>query len=356
MKKLFVLLLGITFFFIGCETKKMSDKNEIKIGVITPLTGDGATYGEATKRGIELALGDRKDIKLIYEDSKLNQKDSVNAIKKLIFQDKVDAIFGPFASSNVLAVAPIAEKNKVLLFTASATADDIKNAGQYIFRNVPANKMQGVTAANFIKNKLNKNSVYIYNMYNDYGISLKKSFVEQSSKLDLTIVAEGSFQPKEKNFKSVLLKIKSVNPDVVFFPGHYTECGLILKQAREIGITSIFIGTDGAYSPTLIDIAKESAEGSYYTLMAIDKKTQKYKNFEDNYKKRYNNEPDTYATYAYDAFNILLSLNFQENLLKQLTSEAFNTVSMGETHFDNYGEVSGKFHIFIVKKGEFIDE
>ena len=361
MKKFLVLFLGFVLFFSGCDKKDKDnivnnntvEKSMIKIGVITPLTGDGATYGEATKRGIELALGDRKDIQLIYEDSKLNQKDSVTAIKKLIFKDKVDAIFGPFASSNVLAVAPIAEKNKILLMTASATADAIKDSGKYIFRNVPANNVQGITAANFIAKKLKKTKVYVYNMYNDYGISLKDSFISESSKVGLEIVGKDSFQPNTKDFKNSLLKIRSTNAEIVFFPGHYKECGLILKQARELGIDSIFVGTDGAYSPSLIDIAKESAEGSYYTLMAVDKTKESYQNFENLYTNKYNIVPDTYATYAYDAFNILLELDYTQNLIRSIQHKSFNTVASGEIKFDNNGEIEATYKIIKVNNQNF---
>lgn len=147
----------VTLLFLPACSKKQPETKELKIGCITILTGEVATYGRETKQGLDLAIDEAnksgilggKKIKVIYEDDQIDPRIGTQAINKLITIDKVPIIIGAFSSRVTLAIAPIAERNKTVLLSASATADSIKDAGDYIFRIVPANKIQGAAAANF---------------------------------------------------------------------------------------------------------------------------------------------------------------------------------------------------------------
>lgn len=356
------LLIAIPF---GC-TKKES--KEIKIGVITPLTGEGATYGEATKQGLDLALEeinkaggvDGKNVKLLYEDSQIKPRPATGAIHKLITIDKVPVIIGAFGSSVTLSIAPIAERNKVVLFSASSTADDIKGAGDYIFRNVPPNRAQGKTAAKFAIEKLGKKRAAVFHINNDYGISLTKSFQETFKQEGGDLLITETYNQGDRDFKTQLSKIKEKNPDVVFYPGHYQESGLILKQARELGIKSEFIGGDGSYSSELIKIAGDAAEGSYYTLMAMGYGVadDEIKAFTEAFQKKYGIEPDVYSGYAYDALKIIVRAiengGYASDGIKNALYKTKNFKGItGLTSFDEFGEVDKPFYIYEVRNGKF---
>lgn len=365
MTKRFVLLFAILMTVYGCSKK---EPFEYKIGVITPLTGEGATYGDATKKGAELAVDEinqgngikGEKIKLIFEDDQMSPVAGTNSIQKLINVDKVPVILGAFGSSITLAIAPIAEKNKVVLFSASSTADAIKDAGDYIFRNVPPNSGQGKSAAEFALNKLNAKNAAILLMNNDYGHSLSKSFVEVFTNHGGAIVISEQYNPGEKDFRSQLAKIKTKNPDMIFYPGHYVESSIILRQAKEIGIKSKFIGGDGSYSPELIANAGNAAEGSYYTLMAIGYGVTDsiiFK-FNESFKKKYNVDPDVYAAYAYDAIKILANAisigGYSSDGIKKSLYETKNYKGVtGITSFDVNGEVDKPFYVYEVKNGKF---
>ncbi|MCK5174874.1 MAG: ABC transporter substrate-binding protein, partial [Planctomycetes bacterium] len=139
------LVLGILFTF-GCS-KKPPEQKEVKIGAISPFTGDGANYGKAARTAIDMAVdeintkGGVNGAKLVvvYEDDKGNPSDALSAFKKLATVDKVSAVLGPFYSSNVLACAPVANRLKVVLLTGTATSDNIRTAGEYVFRVCPSN-------------------------------------------------------------------------------------------------------------------------------------------------------------------------------------------------------------------------
>lgn len=261
----------------------------VKIGCLTPLTGDGATYGAATKRGIDMAVAETNErggikVEVLYEDDQMTPSAAIAGLRKLISFHKVPIVIGAFGSSVTLAVAPIAEAEKTVLFSASSTADAIADAGDYIFRNVPPNKAQGTTAAQFALDKLNTKSAAILAMNNDYGKSLSDSFRAVYTKGGGTIVVEDIYNAGDKDFRAQLQKIKDKTPSLVFFPGHYAESAPILRQAKEMGITSVFIGGDGSYSPELITAAGTAAEGSYYTLMAVDFTTEPAKSFAERFK------------------------------------------------------------------------
>jgi len=360
-----VIILALTLSSFGC-TKK--EPEEIKIGVITPLTGEGATYGEATKRGVDLAAEEinqkgginGKKIRVIYEDDQLKPDVGANAIQKLITVDKVPVILGAFGSSVTLAIAPIAEKNKVVLFSASSTADAIKDAGDYIFRNVPPNSRQGTTAAEFVVGKLKAKAASVLYMNNDYGISLAKAFETSFKEKGGSLVITENYNPGDRDFRTHLSKIKIKQPPIIFYPGHYQESGLILRQAKEMGIKSVLIGGDGSYSPELIKIAGQGAEGSYYTLMAMGYgiADEEIKSFVTTFKNKYKDEPDVYSSYAYDAIKIIVHAiekgGYNSDGIKNALYQIKNWKGVtGITSFDKFGEVDKPFYLYEVKNGTF---
>ena len=169
-----LVTLGLFFgllFAVSCS-KKAPPPSRVKIGVVGPFTGEGATYGESMRRGFELAFENEPTIKLVYEDSKLSPKDGVAGIKKLISADKVQVVMGAAASGVTLAMAPIAEKNKVILFSSISTSDDLRTSGAYIFRNVPRNEIQGITAARFLIENLAQERVVILKKNDEYATNL----------------------------------------------------------------------------------------------------------------------------------------------------------------------------------------
>lgn len=370
-----VLLITIGGYFVWQQqinSPDDDDKEVVKIGIITPLSGEVSTYGEATRKGIEIALEENKGILLknnininpLYEDSKLEAKSAVNAMNKLVSNDQVVCILGPFGSSNVLATASLAENKEIPVLSASATADDIRTAGEYTYRNVPSNNLQGVTMAKYVVNskKYNLKKIAIYYLNNDYGISLLKSFSKYIIDNGGDIIIEDSFESGQKDFRTSLNKIKELQPSFVYIPDHYNEAGLILKQAKEIGLNVVFGGGDGSYSEDLIKIAGESAEGYIITLMGTTD-SQSLSNFNKMYYKKYKNEsPDVYSVYAYDAMKLYIEIIIElhkhkkeitgKTIKKSLDNIIFDGAT-GKTKFDNYGEVNKPFNIYEVKNQKF---
>ncbi|MBM4028797.1 MAG: hypothetical protein FJ280_25895, partial [Planctomycetes bacterium] len=142
----FLFILLTLLLLTGCKRR---DDQAVVIGVVAPLTGDGATYGASMRRGFDLAFQHEPSVRLIYEDSKFSPREGVSAINKLISADKVQVVLGEAASGVTLAMAPVAERNRVILFSSISTSDNLRTAGQYIFRNVPRNEIQGVSGEHY---------------------------------------------------------------------------------------------------------------------------------------------------------------------------------------------------------------
>jgi branched-chain amino acid transport system substrate-binding protein len=349
-------------------TTRSASSEVLRIGCITALTGDGAAYGIAEQRGLALAAEqinqdggiDGKRIRVLCEDDQLNPRAGLDAIRKLIDADKVPVIIGGGGSSVTLALAPVAERAKVVLFSPSSTADAIKDTGDYVFRNVPSNKTQGNSAAAFARSRLQAHTAAILQMNNDYGLSLGSAFKSAFESAGGKIVSIDSYKPGTSDFRAQLLQIRELAPEVVFFPGYYEDSGLILKQARELGIKSTFVGGDGSYSPSLIKIAGAAAEGSYYTVMAMAVGTadQKIAAFVSAYKAKYSTEPHLYSAYAYDALLMIAQAIRQggysgEGIKNALYRIKFDGVT-GTTRFDQFGEVDKPYGIYEVKNGAFV--
>jgi branched-chain amino acid transport system substrate-binding protein len=369
---LFVVVTVVGYFVWKNQTLPETGRVVIKIGVLAPLSGENATYGDATMRGLDMAIAEisKKEefknfqFKFVKEDSKLEAAKAVNGIQKLISIDKVPVIIGPFGSSEVLAVSQSANEGKTPIVSASATADAIATAGDYVFRIVPANQEQGTSMADFVMNKLNiKDSIVIVALNNDYGVSLSKSFKTRVVTLGGKIVYEDKFDEKARDFKTLIAKVKSYNPKFIYLPDHYNEAGLFLKQARELGLNCSVGGGDGSYSPDLISIAGTGAEGFYLTLMGMDNSNPNTKAFDDAYKSKYNQDVDVYSAYAYDALFVLADAlkNLSSEELKTLDGSKFQNLLLnvkfngitGANIFDTNGEVKKSFNIYQVKGSSF---
>lgn len=362
------LVIGLAVVIAVALILRARSNREILVGCITPLTGEGASYGVATTRGITLAAErinaeggiDGRPLQFLCEDDQMSGRVATSAIQKLTEIDKVPVILGAFGSSVTLAIAPIAEEKHVVLFSASSTADTIKYAGDYVFRNVPPNSAQGTTAADFADSFLGAQRASILHISNDYGVSLTQAFRTRFLANGGQILSVETYNPGASDFRAQLTKIRAERPDIVFYPGHYQESGFVLRQARELGLTATFVGGDGSYAPELIEIAGPAAEASYYTLMSVDFEgpNSDVQRFRSAYQSKYGEEPGVYSAYAYDAFLMIAEAirrgGYNANGIKDALGamDDFQGIT-GPTRFDRYGEVDKDFGVVEVRDGAF---
>ena len=357
--KILFALSAIVFVFVGCNQKNGTTQEKIKIGVVAPLTGEGATYGASMKRGFDLAFDGETTYELLYQDSKFDSKLAVTILEKYISIDKVKVIYGEASSGVTLAMVPVSDKNKVIQFSSISTSDDLQKSSDYFFRNVPRNSIQGKTAAEFVFNTLRIINAAILKDNDDYGLNLSKSFEEILKSLGGKIISDETYNSGDKDFKSQLGKIKSSGAKAVFIPGNYAESSIILKQAKELGLKATFIGGDGSYSPKLAEGAGAGAEGFYCTIMGVDTSNAFYNGFKTKFVAKYNQQPDVYDAYAFEAGAILKTAISKSGydaakIKKYLYENSFSSLT-GDLRFDGDGEVLRNYSVVKVEKGSFIN-
>jgi len=317
-----VACMAIAFSF-GCTKNSETPAppaaadNVIKIGQFGSMTGDEATFGQSTDKGVRLAIDARnaaggikgKKIVLLTEDDQGKPEEASAVVKKLITQDKVIALLGEVASTRSLAAAPIAQQFKVPMVSPSSTNPKVTQVGDYIFRVCFIDPVQGPIVARFAHDTLKVMKVAILkDLKSDYSLGLSEFFVKKFTELGGKIVAEQTFQAGDSDFKGQLTRIRASAPDAIFIPAYYTEVGLIARQARQLGLKAVLIGGDGWDSPKLFEIGQESVNGSYFSNhYSSESPAPATQDFIKKYKEKFNETPDGLAAAGFDAAQILLN-------------------------------------------------
>lgn len=323
-KRLVGAFLSLSLFagvLAGCnnstETGSNGEKAEtIKIGANLELSGGTASFGQSVAEGLQLAIDEinkkgvlgGKQIEIIKADNKSDAAEATNGSIKLVNQDQVVAVVGAATSTNTLAQVQIAQDNKIPLVSPTATNPTVTfNKGQlndYVFRTCFIDPFQGTVAANFATKELGVKTAAVYvDSASDYSKGLAAAFVKSFKANGGEIVAEEAYVAKDTDFRATLTRIKAAKPEFVFLPGYYEEVGLILKQAREAGITVPFMGGDGWDSPKVVEIAGAKALNNTFITnhYSPQDKDEKIQGFVKAFKAKYKGKtPDAFAALGYD--------------------------------------------------------
>ena len=319
-KKVLAGLLGVTMLggmLAGCGQEAKSD--EIKIGANFEITGNVANYGGMTLEGLKLAIKQANDaggvngkkITLVVADTKSEASEAANSATKLISTDKVKVLVGPSTTSNVLATTQIATENKIPLIAPTGTSPKITvENGQvkpFIFRSCFIDPLQGEVMATFASKTLKAKTAAVYmDSSSDYSKSLAQVFKEKFEAAGGKVVIEEAFFQKDQDFKATLTKIKGANADVIFIPAYYEEVGKIVKQARELGINSPMLGTDGWDDAKVVDIAGADALNNTFFSTHYSEQDSEVQGFVEAFKAEYNKAPNVFAALGYDAGKMLV--------------------------------------------------
>jgi ABC-type branched-chain amino acid transport systems, periplasmic component len=325
MKRKISLLLALamttSLVLAGCnaktKTKEYVESDVIKIGVFEPMTGANAAGGQLEVEGAKLAnklyptvLG--KKVELVFADNKSDKVEAASAAANLIEQEHVNAIIGSWGSGNSMAAGDIVMEAKVPAVGASCTNPLVTAGNDFYFRVCFIDPFQGTVMAKYAANKLQaKNVAILQEVSSDYSVGICKFFSDEFIKLTgnkNAIVAKSNYNTGDQDFTAQLTNIKSSNPDVIFAPGNFTEGAMIVKQARQLGITAPIIGADTWETPEFLDIGKEAVEGTVFSTFFASETpiTAESKTFLDAYRQEFNKEPAAVSALSYDAYLVIL--------------------------------------------------
>lgn len=361
MKKFMGILFMSTVLLSACgapgggstsesaEDQKAKDSEAIKIGLNLELSGPVAAYGSQEKDGAELAVDEinkagginGKQIELVIKDNKSDTAEAAAVVTSLTTKDQVVAIVGPATSGATKAQIPNATKAKVPVITPSGTDDSITvmngQVQEYIFRASFQDSFQGVILANYAMDNLKmEKAVIIGDVSSDYAKGLTESFEKTFTG---EIVASEKFNSKDKDFNAILTKIKDKDFDFIYLPGYYEEAGLVIKQAREMGIEQPVLGADGFSDEKLGQIAgKGNMNKIYYTAHFSEKApaSEKVKEFITNFKDIYGQAPNSFNALAYDSIYMIKAAIESEG---EATSAA---ITKGLADLKDFDGVTGK--------------
>ena len=343
MKKLLLMILALTAFVISCGQKKASNSDVIKIGVIAPLTGEVAQYGTAVKNGVVLKVDEinangginGKKVELVIADSKGDSQEAVNIFKKMVSQDKIDWLIGEVISSASLAVSDLAQAAKVPMITASSTALDVTKGKDYVFRTTFTDPFQGKEVASYAKEKGFKSVAVLTNSSSDYSVGLADAFKAQASQDGINIIEE-KYTKDDKDFKSLLTKIKGQNPEVIFIPDYYNTIGLILTQANELGIKAQYLGGDG-WDGIQTNFGTQAEGAIFASQFAPDDTEPSVQKFIADYKAKYSKEPTIFEALGYDTATVV------ENALKNAKDSTRDAIKDALAATNGLNLVTGSF-------------
>ena len=379
--KKFGLGLVSAAILAGCSAGGASNGNTVKLGGNFELTGNVAAYGSAMDNAVKLAVEQKgklldKELKYVSYDNK-SEKTEVASVAKKLVSEKVVGVVGPATTGDAQVSIPIMEQAKIPAVFPATTGDgitlkDAKNPESvydYIFRVCFSDNYQGVVGAGFVSQKFpNAKVAVLQDSASDYSKGLEEAFEKTytDAKIGGQIVAKETYQSKDTDFQAVLTSLKSKSFDVLYIPGYYEEVGLIIKQARELGITQPIVGGDGLSSEKLVELAgsKANLTNVFYTAHFSAKSTDAdVQAFIKAYKEKYNTTPDSFSALAYDAAQLLMKAiekagSTDAQAIKKALAESADfdgvtgTFTMGKDHtplksavvieFQNGEEVSAK--------------
>lgn len=290
----------------------------VKLGHAAPLTGPQAHLGKDNEYGAQLAVeelnaqnleigGAKIKFELISEDDQADPKQGTTVAQKLV-DAKVNGVIGHLNSGTTIPASKIYADNGIPQISGSATNPTYTKQGfKTAFRVMANDEQQGKILGEYAVSKLGAKTVAIVDDRTAYGQGLADEFKKAVLAAGAKVVAEEYTNDKATDFKAILTKIKSKKPDLVFYGGMDAQGGPLVKQGKELGLKSTFLGGDGVCTPEYIKLGGEAAEGQYCSLPGQPlEKLAKGPEFKDKFTKKFNTEIQLYSPYVYDAVFVMV--------------------------------------------------
>lgn len=346
---------------------KGGDDSTFIIGSMGPTSGANASYGTSVKNGAQIAVDEINEaggingtkFELKFEDDQADAGVAANAYSKL-YSDNMDALLGATTSNACQAVNKLAQKDNILMVTPSGSTKDITDPDN-VFRICFTDPLQGEKIADLVTDTLGyKNIAVLYDVSSDYGVGIHDAFVKQVKAKGAKIVSDQSFTSGDKDFNTQLTSIKSAKPDVIFVPGYYQEASFILTQAKQLGIDTPFVGSDGWDGVTTqLGTNANIANGAIFLspFFSADS-AENVKNFVAKYQEEYKAVPDQFAADAYDGVYAIAKAyekagSKDTNALIKAMKEIEVEGVTGKFSFDKTGEPNKDAKYIQIQKGEY---
>ena len=366
---------------VGVHPANAAAGRVVKIGVDLPMSGGEAPNGVPTNNGVLLAIDEANKAGGPYTFEEVLKDDAVNGVhdpaqgaknvQELVADSAVVGIVGNFNSNVGKASIPISNAAGVVQITPSQTnpsltkgpdAKAIRTKPNNYFRVCSTDDLQGPVAADYAFKALKARKMAILDDTETYGKGIADEVEKEFKKLGGTVVSHDGIPKGTQDFHAILTKIKSENPDILFFGGVTTTGGgLVRKQMADVGLKAAYEGGDGIVEDEFLKVAGDSAEGSYGTVAAIDAtKIASAKVFLAAYKAKFNDDPGAYSASAYVAAKVIIdavkaSGPDRAKVLAHVRALKGYKSILGTFGFDANGDTTNRvISVYVVKNGKWV--
>lgn len=352
-------LLAVFAFFlvivaVALVVRHRQTGDAVRIGGVFSLTGKTASFGQWVQKGAILAVEEvnatggigGKDLRLVSEDTQSEPTLAVSSLERILAVDKPVAVVGFITSSEALACAPIAERNRVVMITPIAATPKLQDAGDYIFRTRENAGADGRIIAEYLVDKRQIETAAIIYENADNAIGYRDAFVGRYQELGGSIAKEYAYNSDEKDFRTVLTQLKASRVPAVYAPGVGKNIGRILSQAAELDWHPLFLSSAGIEDPELFTVAGDAANGVIYaapafSLTSDDSTTHR---FVVDYRARWQDDPSPYSANSFDAVMLIAAaLRSGATTSDQIKDYLYRIEgypgASGTLGFDEFGEV-----------------
>jgi len=360
---LLILLTATVLLFANCP-KPPNSNNSLRIGAILDLTGPGASFGQMQRQGIDLAVevinaSPKCNLRIaaIIEDSRLDPKTALAAATKLIEVDKVSAVCSITGSSMALTTAPLFNQAKIpIVDSLSSAAALTSEGGPFYFRIQPSDNFAGEYLVTWAKENPTVSRAAIVSADSDWGQGLRDSITGSARNKGLIIIDTETAKLGETDFRSMILRIRRQNPDLLFLVAHPQEAGLIIKQMAELNYKLPTMGSDTLSTEEVRTAAGKALDGVMFCLTSAGS-GKSYEDFQNRFRSRYGKDATINSIKPYDSVMILYDTACKTgpsaeqiySSLQGLTS--FQAIS-GNISFDKNGDISTPQYDRLIYRGD----
>ncbi len=299
---------------LGAAAQAQEDKT-ILLGYELPLSGDRSQYGETFRNAAQIQLEafnasgklPGATVEIVFEDSKNDSKEARNIARKFVDNPDIVGVLGDFSSTVSMAAGEIYAKEHVPQLSQTASHPDYTKISEWQFRNITTQAYEGPYNADWIIEEGGRTAAVIY-IQNDWGISASTNFIDAFEAADGKVLTSEPFNPGNRNFRSILTKVKRADPNVIYLAMFYEEAAALMRQYRQLGLEAPVYGTSSLYSPKLIELGGEAVDGvKLATTFMPENPDPAVQSFVGQYEKLYGETPNMFAAQAYDAVGIMLA-------------------------------------------------
>jgi branched-chain amino acid transport system substrate-binding protein len=323
-------------------------QNTIQVGVILPLTGSQAAFGEALKNGYLIALDEinarggvlGKKVELDFYDDQSKPDQAVQGVSKLVDQDRVPVILGSFSSESTKAMIPAIIQREVPLIIPAANADNVMDSkSPWVFRICAGAADYARATLSFLKTAGNAKTMAIVYENTNFGQAGMQAMSAAAQSAGYTLVAVESYAAKSPDYRSVLQRVKQANPDVIYFCSYLLDATTLMRQSQEIDLNPRYFTSAGTGFATVeFPTAKGAGKNAEYTISVTQwLPTVRWpgsKEFDAEYFKRYNIHPTHHGMFAYESLQVAArAINDAKSLDRTKIRDAVRKLDLSMTPF-----------------------